>query len=174
MHGGQLVIAAIVGGLMGFACGLIPFRAASERKQHALAIASMITCVLVGLLGGCILALPTAFVFKWIAMAAGEALSDFSGNQAAFSGDSDRPRRRSQNDSTADSTPALPYTILGTAVVCKRCGKACSKVNGGPPAACPHCDRRFSDTREAVPRVYPRAKRASAEPDEEPVLLERA
>ena len=69
--GGQLVVFALIGGLIGFFCGMIPFRAANERGQSGLAIGALITCVLMGLLGGCFLALPTAYLFKWIAMSVG-------------------------------------------------------------------------------------------------------
>ena len=169
MNGGQLVVASVVGAVVGCACGMIPFRAGVERRQPGLAFAAIITCTVLGALGGCILGLPAAFFFKWIIMAVGPASESATDAWPDHAG---RPRPRHADD-TPPPAPREPYTILGTAVVCNRCGTACSKVDGRPPSECPQCHRSF----EAIPRVQPipRARRVSeVKAEEEVVALERA
>jgi len=175
MDGAQLIMASVIGGMIGFACGLMAFRAAAERKQHGLGIAAMVVCVLVGFVGGCVLALPTAFVFKWIVTSLGEAPTPFAEADPynrEYRTESRRGPDRRNND---DFVPSAPYTVLGTAVVCNRCKKACSKVDGQPPKACPSCDRSFGASTSETPKPWKRAKRAPVEAsDGDLVPLERA
>ncbi len=175
MDAGQLVIAAMAGGVMGFACGLIPFRAGMKRKQNGLAIGAMIACVVVGLVGGCILALPTAFVFKWIIAGIGEVKTEEHGGYPGFEARSHPGRRSAIDREYSEPVVQHPYTILGTAVVCNRCRKACSKIDGKPPSECPHCHRRFEAQPKAKPKPIPWARREKPQTSEDDLIpLERA
>ena len=57
-----MLVFGLVGAGMGLACGRIPMAYATERRRDGLGLAAMVTCVLFGFLGGCLLALPVAMV----------------------------------------------------------------------------------------------------------------
>src|SRR5262245_16719610 len=76
IHPALLLMGAVFGGGMGFACGRIPMAYASERKGDGLGLAGMVCCVLSGMLGGCLLALPMAMIFTVIILALGYAPGD--------------------------------------------------------------------------------------------------
>lgn len=148
-----LAIAATVGLAMGYWCGRWPYDAAKEKGQDTLGLVALGVCSLVGLFGGCLLALPLAWVFRMAVMAAGAAPS---GDRAGYSGlaESDYARLRArQREDGADDAPPGRYQLIGPLVVCNDCGHAGSKgADGQVPLDCPKCGLRFRNVKRAKAR----------------------
>ena len=155
----DLITAVLFGGIFGFLCGSIPFRAAHGRGQIYLALSGMVVCTVAGMIGGGLLAVPVGYLFKWLAM----SLPDRAG---AAEAELLRESRRIR-DGAPKMAPRGRYTILGTAVVCSRCNKACSKIADHPPSECPHCHRAFDN----IPKVQPIRKKWPAATDDDLVPL---
>ena len=131
-----LLVGAIAGGGMGFACGKIPMAYATERRRDGLGLAGMVTCVMFGMLGGCVLALPVAMVFTGIILAVGHAP------------DVRRDRRDiyvpwNPPPVTAGRGLPGPYSQIGTVIVCNECRHAHTRGPEGTPPACPSCGLDF-------------------------------
>lgn len=152
-----MLVGAVVGSAMGFACGKIPMAYATERKRDGLGLAAMITCVMCGLVLGCLLALPAAMIWTLIIVSLGQAPDG-------------RPDRRQVYKPwvppAVTSGPALPgpYTELGPVVVCNECQNAHRKGPEGVPEACPACGYDFRTRAAEIPVVEPTAAGERAEP----------
>jgi hypothetical protein len=146
---------------MGFACGKIPMAYATERKREGLGLAGMVSCVLSGMLGGCLLAMPVAMIFTLIIVVMGHAPGD--------------PRRRDRRDiyvpwkppemATAAALPG-PFSEIGPVIVCNECRHAHKRGAEGIPPACPQCGLDFRSRIAAPPAEE--AKPTAAGPTPEP------
>jgi hypothetical protein len=141
-----MLVFGLFGAAMGFACGKIPMAYANERRRDGLGLASMVTCVLCGFLGGCLLALPMAMVWTLIIICVGPAPDG-------------RPTRREYykpwEPPVMGSGPALPgpYTEIGPVLVCNECQHAHKKGPEGVPPACPSCGYEFKTQAAEIPVV---------------------
>ncbi len=167
MDGTQLLFGAVIGGIMGFFCGMIPSKAAMARNQTTFAGMSVAICVIVGLVGGCLLALPAAFILKLIVVGMGEKHIPMHASGVSMA-DYDATRRDVRRDGFVDDPFKTrdPYTVVGPAIVCNECRNACSKVDGKPPARCPNCDEVFVSipvVRVAKPAAKPSRPVASGD-----------
>jgi hypothetical protein len=155
-----LVIKALLfGGIFGFLWGSNPFLAANSRGRIFLGLSALAACTVAGMIGGGLLSIPVSYLFKWLILSMPE-----KGN----AGEAELIRE-SQRTRNGDSpmAPRGRYTILGTAVVCNRCNKACSKIADHPPSECPHCHRSFDN----IPKVHPIRTHSTAVTDDELVPL---
>lgn len=152
-----LIVGALVGSGMGLACGRIPMAYATERRRDGLGLAAMIFCVLFGMLGGCVLAMPVAMVFTVIILALGPA-------------DTRRPEKRKLyvpwKPPPNATAPALggPYSEIGQVIVCNACRQAHQRGPEGIPAACPSCGHKFKSTAAPIPVAAAAASGERIEP----------
>jgi len=98
------------------------------------------------MVGGCLLALPVAWVLKLIVVGMGEKEIPMHSSGVSMA-DYDATRRSvGRKKFVPDPFEARsPYTVVGSVIVCNECRKATSKVNGNPPPSCPNCDEPFED-----------------------------
>jgi hypothetical protein len=139
-----LAIAGGVGLMVGYACGRWPYNAAQKRGQDTLGLVALITCTALGLVGGCLLSLPVAWVFYLAVVGSGTAPAR---DRRGYTGLSDEDYRRAmkrQQELEGDEPPPGRYTLIGPMVVCSDCQHASSKDAAGQvPLECPECGLRF-------------------------------
>ncbi len=158
-----LLVAAVIGGGMGYLCGKMPLNAGTKRGQDGLGLAGMVFCVLCGMLGGCLLALPVALLWTGLISLVGPAADGPAERRGGRGGN-----RRDGRGPTAPR-PVGAYTTIGPVILCNRCQQATSRQpGGGVPPACPHCQNPF----DSIPTV--RKTRPAPPPDDEVVPLEPA
>ncbi|WP_291319024.1 hypothetical protein [Desulfonatronospira sp.] len=59
----SILVFVLVSFVIGFVCGLLPYLVGSVYAMHRHAKAGMILCIVGGLLGGIVVALPVALIF---------------------------------------------------------------------------------------------------------------
>jgi hypothetical protein len=152
-----LLVGAVVGTAMGFACGKIPMAYATERRRDGLGLAAMVSCVLSGFLLGCLLAMPVAMIWTLIIICVGPAADG-------------RPDRRQVYKTWVPPVSATgaalpgPYSRIGPVVVCNECQHAHKPGPEGVPEACPACGYDFRTKAAEIPVVESAAGSELAEP----------
>lgn len=152
-----LLVGAVVGAGMGLACGKIPMAYASERRRDGLGLAAMVSCVLFGMLGGCLLALPVAMVWTLIIVCAGQAPDGRSDRRYVYKPWVPPPV------ATGSALPG-PFSLIGRVVVCNECQHAHTPGPEGIPDACPACGFGFRARAAEIPVVESAAGTARDEP----------
>lgn len=139
-----MLIGAVAGSGMGFACGMIPMNAAKEVRREGAGLASLIACVIVGAGCGCLGALPLALFLASLIRGMGEGVDHTKSPWAR--------RRGAGVDRHGLRVPRARYTAYATTIVCNRCKRASDRLpDGSIPFECPDCRLVFED----VPTVRP-------------------
>lgn len=61
----SFIFALMIGGAVGILVGLIPFIIAKSKKQRRLGYVSLYACLISGLIGGLLIAIPVGIFFTW-------------------------------------------------------------------------------------------------------------
>jgi hypothetical protein len=157
-----LIVGAVAGAGMGYACGLIPKSAGQVVGREGAGNAALVACVVAGAVLGCLGALPLALILSAVIKGMGEPVDH---RQSPW------VRRRAAGvDRQGRRTPKARYTTLGRTIVCNRCKQATGLMpDGSVPAECPDCQLVF----EEVPTVRPtRRDRVAYPPADEVIDLE--
>ena len=136
-----LVVGAVAGAGMGYACGLIPQNTGKAVGREGAGNAALAACVVAGaLLGclGCLGAWPLALILSAAIKGMGEPVDH---------GQSPWARRRATGrDRNGRRVPKARYTAIGRTVICNRCKQASTRMpDGSIPAECPDCHLVFED-----------------------------
>ena len=133
-----LVIGAVAGAGIGFACGMIPLNAGKAVRREGAGMASLIACVIVGAALGCLGALPLALFLSSLIKGMGEGVDHDRSPWAR--------RRGTGVDRNGHRIPKARYTAYGRTVVCNRCRQASDRLpDGSIPPECPDCRLVFED-----------------------------
>jgi hypothetical protein len=133
-----MLIGAVAGSGMGFACGMIPLNAAKEVHREGAGLASLVACVIVGAALGCLGALPLALFLASIIRGMGEAVDHTRSPWAR--------RRGAGVDRHGQRVPRARYTAYGRTIVCNRCRQTSDRLpDGSIPPECPDCRLVFED-----------------------------
>ena len=170
-----LIIGAVAGAGIGYACGLMPQKAGKKVGREGAGNAALAACVVTGAFVGCLGALPLALILSAVIKSAGESVDH---------GLSPWARRRAAGlDRNGRRIPKARYTAVGRTIVCNRCKQATARLpDGSVPAECPDCLLVFEDVptvrstrrdRPAYPQTIEVIDLESAEPDR-PVADRRA
>jgi hypothetical protein len=73
---GDLLVIVLAALFAGFLCGLLPLKVGMAKGRPGLAVTGMGTCILMGLIGGLLLAGPTALCFTFTILALGRLKPD--------------------------------------------------------------------------------------------------
>jgi hypothetical protein len=148
-----LVVGAVAGAGMGFACGLIPQKTGKSVGREGAGNAALTACVVAGALLGCLGALPLALILSAVIKGMGESVDHSQSPWAR--------RRATGRDRDGRRLPKARYTAVGCVIVCNRCKQATSRLpDGSVPAECPDCQLVF----EEVPTVRPSRRNSPAYP----------
>lgn len=160
-----LVIGAVAGAGIGYACGLIPKNTGKAVGREGAGNAALAACVVAGAILGCLGALPLALILSAVIKGMGEPVDH---------GQSPWARRRATGrDRNGRRVPKARYTTVGRVVICNRCKQASTRLpDGSIPAECPDCHLVFEDVptvrsaRRDPPAYPPAAEVIDLEPAE--------
>jgi hypothetical protein len=148
-----LVIGAVAGAGMGFACGLIPHKTGKSVGREGAGNAALAACVVAGALLGCLGALPLALILSAVIKGMGESVDHSQSPWAR--------RRAIGRDRDGRRPPKARYTVVGRVIVCNRCKQATARLpDGSVPTECPDCQLVF----EEVPTVRPSRRNSPTYP----------
>jgi hypothetical protein len=167
-------MAIVAGAGVGALIGSYVAANARSKGRMDLAIVAVLGCMIAGAIGGCLLALPLAWVLNsWIKGLPDQEREGYAGlTDEDYRRERSRGRRQDWDDD--DRPPPVgaggPFTELGTLVVCNRCRKATGKEKGQVPPECGHCGREF---RPNIPKAR-RTRKPRPDPDDGIVELRPA